>query len=98
MCYYEKKDWRPPKENKINYETQYGFMKGGRPDHCLYVLDYIATWTYSGIKRDIKPLYYAFIDFKKAYDYQQRKIDRGLSEIQSQPLYNKYDHSNVWGR
>ena len=61
------------KEKKINYENQYGFTKGGRPDHCLYTLDYIATRTYSKIKRDIKPLFYAFIDFKKAYDSINRE-------------------------
>ena len=84
------------KEKKIIYENQYGFTKGGRPDHCLYVLDYTATRTYTGIKRNIKPLFYAFIDLKKSLRlYQQRKIDRGLGEIQSQPLYNKYDHPNV---
>ena len=61
------------KEKKINYENQYGFTKGGRPDHCLFTLDYIATRTYSKIKRDIKPLLNAFIDFKKAYDSVDRR-------------------------
>ena len=61
------------KEKKINYENQYGFTKGGRPDHCLFTLDYIATRTYSKKERKIKPLFYAFIDFKKAYDSINRE-------------------------
>ena len=61
------------KEKKINYENQYGFTKGGRPDHCLFTLDYIATRTYAKRGRKIKPLYYAFIDFKKAYDSINRE-------------------------
>ena len=61
------------KEKKINYESQYGFTKGGRPDHCLFTLDYIATRTYAKRGRKIKPLYYAFIDFKKAYDSINRE-------------------------
>ena len=61
------------KEKKINHENQYEFTKGGRPDHCLYTLDYIATRIYSKIKIDIKPLFYSFIDFKKAYDSINRE-------------------------
>ena len=61
------------KEKKIKYENQYGFTKGGRPDHCLYTLDYIATRTYKRRDRKVKPLFYAFIDFKKAYDSINRE-------------------------
>merc|ERR1711888_62793 len=34
------------KEKKIEYENQYGFTRKGRPDHCLNILDYVATRTY----------------------------------------------------
>ena len=61
------------KEKKIKYENQYGFTKKGRPDHCLYILDYVATRTYKRKYRKVKPLFYAFIDFKKAYDSINRE-------------------------
>merc|ERR1712121_227977 len=61
------------KEKKIDYENQYGFTKGDRPDHCLFTLDYIASRTYAKRDRKVKPLYYAFIDFKKAYDSINRE-------------------------
>merc|ERR1711874_968246 len=34
------------KENNIVYENQYGFTPGGRVEHCLFVLNYIANMTY----------------------------------------------------
>ena len=63
------------RERKIKYENQYGFTKKGRPDHCLYTLDYFATRTYKRKSRKVKPLLYAFIDFKKAYDSINRERD-----------------------
>ena len=59
------------KENNIVYENQYGFTPGGRVEHCLFVLDYIANMTYESARN--KTLFYAFIDFKKAYDSINRK-------------------------
>ena len=56
------------KEKQIIYENQYGFTKGGRPEHCIYTLDYITTRTYTGNNRKNKTLFFTFIDFKKAYD------------------------------
>ena len=39
------------KKKKILYENQYGFKKEGRPEHCFFILDYIATRTYTGNNR-----------------------------------------------
>ena len=62
------------KEKGIKYENQYGFTEGGRIDHCLFILDYITNMTYE-VRRASKKssLYFAFIDFKKAYDSIDRK-------------------------
>ena len=49
------------KENNIIYENQYGFTPGGRVEHCLFILDYIANMTYESSKN--KTLFCAFIDF-----------------------------------
>ena len=68
------------KKKKVMYQNQYGFTKGGRPEHCFFILDYIANRTYTGNNRKNKTLFYAFIDFKKAYDYQQGKVDRGINK------------------
>ena len=53
------------------YENQYGFSPGGRIEHCLFVLDYIANMTFESSRN--KSLFFAFIDFKKAYDSINRK-------------------------
>jgi len=34
------------KESNIIFENQYGFTQGGKTEHCLYKLDYIANTTY----------------------------------------------------
>ena len=60
-------------EKDIKYENQFGFTAGGRVEHCLYILDYIANMTYESKSRKHKSLYFAFIDFKKAYDSIDRK-------------------------
>merc|ERR1712121_114452 len=61
-------------ENKgIKYENQFGFTQGGRVEHCLFMLSYIATKTYQKRGKKGKNLYFAFIDFKKAYDSIDRK-------------------------
>ena len=57
----------------IKYENQFGFTAGGRVEHCLYILDYIANMTYESKSSKYKSLYFAFIDFKKAYDSIDRK-------------------------
>ena len=61
------------KEKNIIFENQYGFTRGGRSEHCFFILDYIANRTYTGNNRKNKSLYYAFIDFKKAYDSINRE-------------------------
>merc|ERR1712055_1041743 len=61
------------KEKRIGYENQYGFTKGGRIEHCLFILDYVTNMTYERKDRKDKSLYFAFIDFKKAYDSIDRK-------------------------
>ena len=58
-------------ENNIKFENQYGFTSGGRVEHCLFTLDYIANMTFESTRH--KNLYFAFIDFKKAYNSIDRK-------------------------
>merc|ERR1711913_185993 len=60
------------KEKGIVYNNQFGFTEGGRVEHCMFMLDYIANMTYEKIHRPQHSLYFAFIDFRKAYD----SIDR----------------------
>ena len=60
-------------ESYIIYENQYGFTTGGKTEHCLFTLDYIANMTYESKRQKDKSLFYAFIDFKKAYDSINRK-------------------------
>ena len=54
------------KEKNIVFENQYGFTSGGKTDHCLFIIDYITNMTYESSRN--KSLFFAFIDFKKAYD------------------------------
>merc|ERR1712121_240315 len=61
-------------ENKgIVYENQFGFTEGGRVEHCMFILDYIANMSYEKRGRKCRPLYLAFIDFKKSYDSIDRR-------------------------
>ena len=46
-----------------NYEIQYGFTKGGKPELCRYTLSYIVNRTYESKKKKHKSLYYAMVDF-----------------------------------
>ena len=55
------------------FEIQYGFTKGGRVEHCLYTLAYIANRTYESTKMRHRTLYFALIDFKKSYDSINRR-------------------------
>ena len=61
------------KGRKIEYENQYGFTKEGRPEHSHFILQYLADRVYTGNTRKKTGLYFAFIDFKKAYDSVNRK-------------------------
>merc|ERR1711895_56589 len=60
------------KEKGIVYDNQFGFTEGGRVEHCMFMLDYITNMSYEKIKKAGHTMYFAFIDFKKAYD----SIDR----------------------
>ena len=57
----------------IRYENQFGFTEGGRVEHCMFVIDYITNISYNKRGRRGRPLYLAFIDFKKAYNSIDRK-------------------------
>ena len=45
------------KENNTVYENQYGFTTGGRPEHCLFILDYITNMTYESTSKRDKSLF-----------------------------------------
>ena len=56
---------------EIIYDNQFGFTSEGRVEHCHFILDYLANKVYDGPRKNC--LYFAFIDFKKAYDSINRK-------------------------
>merc|ERR1712121_458619 len=59
----------------VKFENQFGFTEGGRVEHCMFTLDYIVNMTFEKRGRYGKSLYFAFIDFKKAYDsFDRRKL------------------------
>ena len=60
-------------EHNIIYENQYGFTTGGKTKHCHYTIDCIPDMTYESKSQKDKSLFYAFIDFKKAYDSINRE-------------------------
>ena len=80
------------------FEIQYGFTKGGKGELCLYTLSYIANRTYESQRRKHKTLYFAMVDFKKAYDSVNRwklievmrkyKVNTNIIEIIVQ-MYSK---------
>ena len=53
------------------FENQYGFTSGDKTDHYLFIIDYIRNMTFESSRN--KSLFFAFIDFKKAYDSVDRK-------------------------
>merc|ERR1711895_274870 len=57
----------------VKFENQFGFTEGGRVEHCMFTLDYIVNMTFEKRGRYGKSLYFAFIDFKKAYDSIDRR-------------------------
>merc|ERR1712179_212032 len=74
------------KEKEINYSNQFGFTEGGRVEHCMFMLDYIANMSYEKRGRGGRPLYLAFIDFKKAYDsIDRRKLIEVLVDYKVNP-------------
>ena len=71
--FYREKIEEHLKECAFIYENQYGFTKGGRVDHCIFNLNYVANRTYESKRKEHKSLYFTFIDFKKAYDSVDRR-------------------------
>merc|ERR1712050_551100 len=57
----------------IKFENQFGFTEGGRVEHCMFTLGYIANITFEKRGDTGSPMYFAFLDFKKAYDSLDRK-------------------------
>ena len=55
------------------FENQYGFTQGGRVEHCMYTLAYVSNRKFKSNKKRHKTLYFAMVDFKKAYDSVDRK-------------------------
>ena len=73
-------------EKDIVYDNQFGFTEGGRVEHCMYMIDYITNMSYERRGRRNRPLYFAFIDFKKAYDsIDRRKLIDVLIEYKINP-------------
>merc|ERR1711888_215610 len=60
-------------ESGVKFDNQFGFTAGGRVEHCIFILNYITNMTFEKRGKNGKPLYFAFIDFKKAYDSIDRK-------------------------
>merc|ERR1711891_79882 len=60
-------------ESGVKFDNQFGFTAGGRVEHCMFILNYVTNITFERRGKTGKPLYFAFIDFKKAYDSIDRK-------------------------
>ena len=74
-------------DKKMKYENQYGFIKEGKPEHCHFILQYLADGNYTGNTRGKTGLYFAFIDFKKAFDSVNReKLIEVLIKYKINPL------------
>ena len=58
---------------ELNLRTNLGSQGGGRVEHCMFTLDYIVNMTFEKRGKYGNSLYFAFIDFKKAYDSINRK-------------------------
>ena len=54
------------------WDNQFGFTKGGRVEHSLLILQYVANKAFDNRTRYNKKLYFAMIDFRKAYDSVNR--------------------------
>ena len=60
------------KDKNLTKEIQYGFTKKGRVEQCIFTVNHITNMTYESRKAQHKNLYFAFVDFKKAYDSVDR--------------------------
>merc|ERR1712120_29864 len=96
-------------EKGIKYENQFGFTQGGRVEHCMFMLSYIATMTYQKRGKKGKNLYFAFIDFKKAYDSIDRKKlievlvnfkinPKIIDELRKEELFKmrEFEDNSIW--
>ena len=74
-------------ENRdIIFNNQFGFTEGGRVEHCMFILNYVTNMSYEKRGKNCRPLYLAFIDFKKAYDsIDRRKLIEVLIEYKINP-------------
>ena len=55
------------------FEIQYGFTEGGKGEYCLFTLNYVTNRTFESQRKGHKVLYFAMVDFKKAYDSVNRQ-------------------------
>ena len=60
-------------DSGVKFDNQFGFTEGGRVENCIFTLNYITNMTFEKRGKYGKSLYFAFIDFKKAYDSIDRK-------------------------
>ena len=56
----------------LTWDNQFGFTKGGRIEHNLLILQFIANKAYDKRSQYNKQLLFAMIDFRKAYDSVNR--------------------------
>ena len=52
-------------ERGVKFDNQFGFTAGGRVEHCMFILNYIANMSFERRGKYEIPLYFAFVDFKK---------------------------------
>ena len=88
-------------ERGIIYDNQFGFTEGGRVEHCMFMLDYVTNMSYEKVKKRGQSLYYAFIDFKKAYDsIDRKKLIEVLVDFKINPqiidlIFQMYQNDNT---
>ena len=58
LCtFYREKIEEHLKECSYGYENQYGFTRGGRVEHCLFILNYISNMTFESGRKEHKSLF-----------------------------------------
>merc|ERR1711895_124207 len=74
-------------ESGVKFDNQFGFTEGGRVEHCMFILNYVTNMTFEKRGKKGKALYFAFIDFKKAYDsIDRKKLIEVLIEYKINPI------------
>merc|ERR1711888_560351 len=71
-AFYREKIENHLMDKNLKKEIQYGFTKGGRVEHCIFTINHITNTTYESRKNEQKNLYFAMVDFRKAYDSVDR--------------------------